>query len=123
VEDGIMNSRNRRIGGNTNQAAKGWNLFGRLLLGAAFLFLLAIGSFRFVRGFQYWRRNSNIRCEYVQEVDRLGQQHQRLKDELYKLEHSLLAQERLAREIGYIKPGEVVYKFASEPDQGAGSSP
>ena len=118
-----MNSRNRRIGGNTNQAARGWNLFGRLLLGAAFLFLLTIGGYRFVRGFQYWRRNSNIRREYIQEVDRLRQQRQHLKDELYKLEYSLLAQERLAREIGYIKPGEVVYKFASKPDQGAASSP
>jgi len=118
-----MNSRNRRIGGKMNQTARGWNLFGRLLLGAAFLFLLTIGGYRFVRGFQYWRRNSNIRREYIQEVDRLKQQRQRLKDELYKLEHSLLAQERLAREIGYIMPGEVVYKFAQRPDQGAASSP
>lgn len=118
-----MNSRNRRIGGNTNRSVKGWNLFGRLLLGAAFLFLLTIGSFRFVKGFQYWRRNSKIRREYIQEVDRLRQKRQRLKDELYKLEHSLLAQERLAREIGYIKPGEVVYKFAQKPDQGTASSP
>jgi cell division protein FtsB len=118
-----MNSGNRRINGNTNQAVKGWNLFGRLLLGAAFLFLLTIGGYRFVRGFQYWRRNLKIRREYIQEVDRLRQKHQRLKDELYKLEHSLLAQERLAREIGYIKPGEVLYKFAQKPDQGAVSSP
>jgi cell division protein FtsB len=118
-----MNSRNRRIGGNTNRSVKGWNFFGRLLLGAAFLFLLTIGGYRFVRGFQYWRRNSNIRREYIQEVDRLRQQNQRLKDELYKLEHSLLAQERLAREIGYIKPGEVVYKLAQKPDQGAAFSP
>ena len=118
-----MNSRNRRINGNTNQAVKGWNLFGWLLLGAAFLFLLTIGSYRFVRGFQYWRRNLKIRRGYIQEVDRLRQKHQRLRDELYKLEHSLLAQERLAREIGYIRPGEVVYKFAQKPDQGAVSSP
>jgi cell division protein FtsB len=118
-----MNSRNRRINGNTNQAAKGWNLFGRLLLGTTLIFLLTIGGYRFVRGFQYWRRNLKIRREYIQEVDRLKQKRQRLKDELYKLEHSLLAQERLAREIGYIKPGEVVYKFAQKPDQGAVSSP
>ncbi len=118
-----MDSRNRRIGGDTNRSVRGWRLFGRLLLGAAFLFLLTIGSFRFVKGFQYWRRNSKIRREYIQEVDRLRQERQRLRDELDKLEHSLLAQERLAREIGYIKPGEIVYKFTQKPDQGAASSP
>ena len=37
---------------------------------------------------------------------------EQLKEEIYKLKHDLFTQEQLAREMGYIKPGETVYKFA-----------
>ena len=110
-----MNEKNRRIDvTNTARSAKTWCALGKLLLCVAFLSLLALDSYRFARGFQYWWRNREIKHGYVEEVERLRQEQQRLKEEIYKLKHSSLTQERLAREMGYIKPGEIVYKFVSK---------
>jgi cell division protein FtsB len=106
-----MKKKNRRINGNTTRSARRWRAFGKLLFCVAFLSFLALNGYRFTRGFRYWSRNREIRRGYVQEVERLRQEQERLKEEIYKLKHSLLAQERLAREMGYIKPGEIVYKF------------
>jgi len=52
-----------------------------------------------------------IKQEYVMAVEELRQKQRQLKAEIERLENSTLAQERLAREMGYIKPGEIVYKF------------
>jgi len=106
-----MKRKNRRIDKNTTRSARRWRAFGKLLLCVAFLSFLALDGYRSARGFQYWWRNREIKRGYVQEVERLRQEQQRLKEEIHKLEHSLLTQEELAREMGYIKPGEIVYKF------------
>ena len=111
-----MDSGNRRIDGYADRIMKGWRIFWKLFLCAVFLFFLSIGGYRFTKGFQDWRRNENIKRGYVEEVDRLKTERQRLKREIQNLEHNLLTQERLAREIGYIKPGETVYKFVSKAD-------
>jgi len=72
---------------------------------------LAIDGYKFVPRFRYWWRNMEIKQEYVMAVEELRQKQRRLKAEIERLENSTLAQERLAREMGYIKPGEIVYKF------------
>ena len=76
-------------------------------------------GYRFVQGLQYWWRNREIKQGYVEEVERLQQEQQRLKEEVYKLKYNPLTQERLAREMGYIKPGETVYKFVPKSDDGS----
>lgn len=114
-----MRKNNRRINRDTTHRAKRWRSFGKLLLCVAFLSFLALDSYRFVRGFQYWRRNREIKRGYVEEVDRLRQEQRKMKEEIYKLEHSLLTQEGLAREMGYIKPGEIVYKFVPKSLDGS----
>ena len=81
------------------------------MLCIALVSFLALDGYRFTQVFQYWRRNREIKQGYAREVERLWQERQRLKERAYKLEHNLLTQERLAREMGYIKPGETVYKF------------
>ena len=111
-----MDSGNRRIGRDANRIMKGWRVFWKLFLCAIFLFFLSIGGYRFTKGFQYWRRNENIKRGYVEEVDRLKIERQRLKREIQNLQNNILTQERLAREIGYIKPGETVYKFIPKAD-------
>jgi cell division protein FtsB len=108
-------SRNRRTGRRTTRNTRGtkrWGTFLILLICTAFLCFLAVDSYRFIKGLQYWQRNREIKQGYVQKVERLQQEQQRLKEEIDKLEHNVLSQERLAREMGYIKPGEIVYKFA-----------
>ena len=79
------------------------------MLCVVLLSFLVLDGYRFARGFQYWWRNRKIKQAYVEEVERLRQEQQQLKEEIHRLEHSALAQERLAREMGYIKPGETVY--------------
>ncbi len=88
-----------------------WSILRTLLVCAMILSFLAIDGYKFVPRVQYWWRNREIKQGYVQEVEKLRQEQQRLKDKIDKLEHSPLAQERLAREMGYIRRGETVYKF------------
>ncbi len=94
----------------------------KMLLCVAVLSLLAIDVYKFIPRFRYWSRNREIKQGYIDEVQRLRQEHERLKEEIDKLEHSLLAQERLAREMGYIKPGETVYKLAPRSRDGNSSA-
>jgi cell division protein FtsB len=82
------------------------------LVCAMLVSFLAIDGYKFVPRFQYWLRNREIKQEYVMAVEEVRQEQERLKAEIYKLENNTLTQERLAREMGYIKPGETVYKFA-----------
>ena len=107
-------SRNRRTGRRTTRnigGTKRWETLLILLICTAFLCFMAVDSYRFIKGLQYWHRNREVEQEYVKEVERLQQKQQWLEDEIDKLKYNTLAQERLAREIGYIKPGEIVYKF------------
>lgn len=83
----------------------------KLLICIVSLFLFAIGSYRLIQGVQYWQRNKEIKQGYIQAVEKLKQKQQQLKDEIYRLNYNLLTQERLARELGYIRPGEIVYKI------------
>jgi len=117
-----MKKKNRRISKHKEQGARGWHTFGKLLLCIAFLSFLALDGYRFVKGFRYWWRNREIRQGYVEEVEWLRREQKRLKGEIHNLRYSLFAQEELAREMGYIKPGEIVYKFVPKPHD-AGSEP
>ena len=107
-------SRNRRTVRRTTRNTRGtkrWETFLILLICTAFLSFLAADGYRFIKGLQYWNRNREIKQGYVREVEKLQREQQRLKEEIDNLENNVLTQERLAREIGYIKPGEIVYKF------------
>ena len=101
---------------DTARTMKKHIVFWKILLCIVFLYFLALGNYRFVRGFQYWWRNVQVKKGYVKEAERLQQEQESLKEEIYKLEHSFLAQERLAREMGYIRLGETVYKFVPKSD-------
>ena len=106
-----MKRKSVRAGENATSSGRKWKIFVKLLLLVAFLSFLAMDGYRFIRGFQYWQRNREIKQGYVRDVDRLREEKKQLEEKLQRLEHSLLAQERLAREMGYIKPGETVYKI------------
>ncbi len=93
---------------------RGWRRFILWLLIVIFGFSsLVIGGYRLINGFQYWRQNDQVRDSYVQAIEELKLEQQSLKEELYKLQYNRLTKERLARELGYIKPGETVYKIVS----------
>lgn len=82
------------------------------LLGGILCFsFLVIGSYRLINGFQYWQNNKQVRDSYIKTIEKLRLEQQILKEELDKIQHNNLTKERLARELGYIKPGETVYKI------------
>jgi len=105
-----MNERNRPV-----RRKKKWSILWKVLLCIAFLFFMTMDGYRSIRRFQYWQRNKEIKREYVQAVERLQQEKRQLEKEINDLKNRPLTQERLARKIGYIKPGETVYKFVPKP--------
>lgn len=72
---------------------------------------MSLETYRLVRGVQYWSYNRKTKQSYVQEIEKLQKTKQSLREEIHKLKENNLAQERLAREMGYVRPGEIVYKF------------
>ena len=82
-----------------------------LVVGIVGFSISVLVSYRLVRSFQYLQENNRIRDGYVQNIERLKLEQESLKEELYKIQYNRLAKERLARELGYIKPGETVYKI------------
>lgn len=109
----MRNRTGRRTIRNTHRAKK-WETLCVLLVCTVLLSLLVVDSYRFIKVLQYWNRNREIKQGYVSKVEALRQEQRRLKGEIDDLKSNVLAQERLAREIGYIKPGEIMYKFAPE---------
>ena len=107
-----MRKRNRRVDRKKKRHEKMRGILWTLLVCAIVISFLAIDGYKFIPQVRYWWRNREIKHGYVQEVEKLRQEQERLKEEIDKLEHNTLAQERLAREMGYIKPNETVYKFA-----------
>ena len=114
-----MPKKNRRNDRNRARRAKVWGVLWKLLVCVGVLSFLAIDGYRAVPRLQYWWHNREIKQEYITEVERLRGKQRRLKEEMNKLEHSPLTQERLAREMGYIKPGETVYKLVPKSYDGA----
>lgn len=106
-----MSRKNRRVNRNTKRRDKLRGIFLTVLICAMIVSFLAIDGYKFVPRFQYWLRNREIKQEYVMAVEEVRQEQERLKAEIDKLKNNSLTQERLAREMGYIKPGETVYKF------------
>jgi cell division protein FtsB len=109
-----MSKRDRALAAHIKgktRPAKTRHSFWKLLLCAIFLSFLALDGYRLSQGIQYWWRNREIKQEYVKEVERLRQEQRRLEHEIHNLRYNTLTQERIAREMGYIKPGETVYKF------------
>lgn len=105
------NRRTGRVATRNIGRTRRWETILILTICAAFLCFITIDSYRFVKGLKYWHRNREVKQEYVREVEKLQQKQQWLEDEIDKLKNNTLTKERLAREIGYIKPGETVYKF------------
>ena len=114
-----MRNKNRRSDKNKAGRASVRGVLWKLLVCVGVLSFLTMDGYKFMPRLQYWWHNREIKQEYVTEVERLRVEQQRLKEEMEKLGHSLLAQERLAREIGYIKPGETVYKLVAKPNTDA----
>ena len=116
-----MRKRNRRFDKKRARRASTRGAFWKLLVFVGILAFLAMDGYKFVPRLQYWWHNRQIKQGYVAEVQKLHEEQQRLKEERDRLGHNLLTQERLAREMGYIKPGETVYKLVPKPIADAGS--
>ena len=102
----------RRLRNPQKQRVGFWYILRTLLICAVITVIISVQIYRFRDAFNYWLSNREVKQRYIQEVNVLMQQQESMKNELNRLKYSRLTQERLAREMGYVKPGEVVYKFA-----------
>jgi cell division protein FtsB len=84
-----------------------------LLICTVIAVIFSVQIYRFGGVFKYWWSNRELKQRYVLEVNELQQKQENMKLELYKLKNNKLTQERLAREMGYARPGEIVYKFVN----------
>ncbi|HIE26185.1 TPA: septum formation initiator family protein [Candidatus Poribacteria bacterium] len=73
--------------------------------------VLALGLYRFVEGFIYWNQCRTIHQDYIDEINRLKAERDKLQDYVKRLESDEFTQERIARKQGYIKKGETVYRI------------
>ncbi len=80
------------------------------------VFMLLIGLYRFVEGFQNWQEARQIKRHSLAELAELERERDRLKIRVEKLKTDELTKERLTRRLSYIKPGEIVYKIVPSPD-------
>ena len=77
--------------------------------------LLVVCLYRLVEGVQDWREDRRIKQHYAGELKKLELERERLRVRVEKLRTSKLTKERLARGLGYIKPGETVFKVVPSP--------
>ncbi|HGE72887.1 TPA: hypothetical protein ENX78_18785 [Candidatus Poribacteria bacterium] len=89
----------------------GFGILWRLLITIIVTIVISFQIYTFGDALRYWKENREKKQKYIQEINILEQQQEMMKKEIWELKNNKLTQERLAREIGYIKPGEVVYKF------------
>ena len=73
--------------------------------------VLALGLYRFVEGFIYWNQCRMIQQDYVDEINKLKAERDKLQDYVRRLESDEFTQEQIARKQGYIKKGETVYRI------------
>jgi cell division protein FtsB len=95
------------------QRIKARHVLRTLLICFVIAVIFSVQIYRLGGVFKYWRSNKELKQHYVLEVNELQQKQENMKLELYKLKNNKLTQERLAREMGYARPGEIVYKFVN----------
>lgn len=82
-----------------------------------YLLLFIILSVFFYEGYELskeFRRWHHYRQQvelYKQSIEELKSENELLEETAHKLRNSEFAQEEVAREMGYVKPGETVYRF------------
>ena len=79
-----------------------------ILLAALVLFA---GLYNVVHGFWRWQEARQIKQQYDDKIAELEQERDLLKVYVEKLKTDPLTKERIARQMGYIRRGETVYKF------------
>ncbi len=101
----------------TNNHSNKRQFFWIVLIFIIIIPIMILQTYRFSNAFRYWQNNRKLKQEYTKEITRLYFEQIKLKKEIYNLNHNKLVQERLAREIGFIKPGEIVYRFSNKKNK------
>jgi cell division protein FtsB len=73
--------------------------------------VLALGLYRFVGGFIYWNQCRTVQQNYINEINELKAERDKLQDYVERLESDEFTQEQIARKQGYVKQGETVYQI------------
>ncbi len=89
----------------------GFKILWRLIIVFVVTIMISYQIYTFGDAVKYWQENREKRQRYVREINELEQQQRIMKREILELKNNKLTQERLARAMGYIRQGEIVYKF------------
>lgn len=89
----------------------GFRILSRLIISIIATIMISFQIYSLGGEIKHWQENREKKQKYIQEINDLEQQQRLLKKEILELKNNKLTLERLAREMGYIKPGEIVYKF------------
>ena len=87
------------------------HVFRTIIVCAAITVLISVQVYRLGSVFRYWHSNRGEKKVRIQELAELEKQQEEMNKELNSLKHNVLTNERLARSMGYVKSGEIVYKF------------
>ena len=80
--------------------------------------MLLVGLSHFVKGFHGWQEARGMKQQYLEELRVLELERDHLKVRVEKLKTDEFTKEQLVREkLGYVKPGEIVYKIARSPQK------
>ncbi|MBD3183518.1 hypothetical protein GF312_14580 [Candidatus Poribacteria bacterium] len=109
--------RNKRINSNTKHWKRITGIILKYIVYAAILFFVFTGGYRFIQMMQYWHKNSLIKEKYVIQVERLKQEQEALKKRIDDLNNNPVVLEKLARDIGFVKPGEVIYRLPNKGEK------
>ena len=73
--------------------------------------VISVQVYRIGSVFRYWYNNKEEKKIRIQEISELEKQQEEMNKELDNLKYNVRTNERLARSMGYVKSGEIVYKF------------
>ncbi len=88
-----------------------WHVFRTIMVFAVITVVISVQVYRIGSVFRYWYNNKEEKKIRIQEIAELEKQQEEMNKELDNLKYNVRTNERLARSMGYVKSGEIVYKF------------
>ena len=106
--------KNHKSGNTSNSNISIWNVLCTIAVFAVITIVISVQVYRLGGVYRYWNNNRIEKELRIKEIAGLEKQQEEMNRELNGLKYNVLTNERLARGMGYVKSGEIVYKFKSK---------
>ena len=107
----IMIYKDRETRNTSDRKISIWHVFRTIMVFAVITVVISVQVYRIGSVFRYWYNNKEEKKIRIQEIAELEKQQEEMNKELDNLKYNVRTNERLARSMGYVKSGEIVYKF------------